>query len=172
MTPSQKCIELIKSHESCELMSYPDPGSDLGKACTARGLKMRNYRIVPSWQKYNGAPWTIGFGHTNGVKQGQVITEQQAIEFLKFDLANAANVVLQLIKVPINQNQFDALTSFVFNAGSGNFQKSTLLRKINSKDFVGAVAEFPKWRFSGGVVMRGLIARRADEAKLFREGMA
>ena len=72
-----------------------------------------------------------------------------------------------LLKVPINQNQFDALVSFSFNCGSGALKKSTLLRKLNARDFSGAANEFLKWNKSNGIILEGLVKRRKDERELF-----
>ncbi len=83
------------------------------------------------------------------------------------DLTEAQSAVRRLVKVPINQNQFDALTSFTFNVGSGNFQSSTLRRLLNEGDYTGASNEFWKWRRSNGKIAGGLVRRRADEKALF-----
>ncbi|MCY1305462.1 Lysozyme RrrD [compost metagenome] len=71
------------------------------------------------------------------------------------------------MRVPLSQGQFDALASFVFNLGSGNLQCSTLLRKLNAKDYAGAADEFPRWNKAGGKVLAGLTRRRAAERALF-----
>lgn len=143
MKTSDKGLELIKHYESLRLKAYRCPA---------------------------GIP-TIGYGHTKGVKMGQSITEEQANAFLVEDLSDAEQTVIRH-RLNINQNQFDALVSFVFNVGSGNFAKSTLLKKakVNSND--GSIAnEFRKWVYAKGVVMPGLIKRREAETKLYY-GMA
>jgi lysozyme len=71
------------------------------------------------------------------------------------------------VKAPINQNQFDALVSFVYNVGAGNFAKSTLLKKLNKADYQGAGDEFLRWNRGGGKVLNGLIRRRDAERSLF-----
>jgi lysozyme len=112
---------------------------------------------------------TIGYGHL--LKPGEHfsagITESQADELLNADVEVAAAVVNSYVKVPLNQNQFDALVDFVFNLGSANFRKSTLLKKLNAKDFVGAAGEFGRWVYAGGHPLPGLIARREAERELF-----
>lgn len=112
--------------------------------------------------------WTIGYGHTEGVTGAMVITDATASELLAKDLEKFEAGVEGLVKVEINQNQFDALVSFAFNVGLGNLAKSTLLKKINSGRPVGEVqAEFLRWNKAGGKVLAGLTKRRNAEAYLF-----
>jgi len=128
------------------------------------GLRLKAY-LCPA-----GIP-TIGWGHTYGVKLGRTISEAEAEVLLDHDYQQAEDDVLELVTVPLTDNQLGALTSFVFNLGQGNFSKSTLLRKINASDFAGAAAEFDKWVFAkvNGVStkLNGLVKRRADERQLF-----
>lgn len=116
--------------------------------------------------------WTIGTGTTvypNGakVKQGDTCTPEQAKAYFKHDLAKFEKTVNESVTVPLTQNQFDALVSFAYNVGATNLSNSTLLRKLNSKDYKGAAAEFPKWNKAGGKVMKGLVRRREAERALF-----
>lgn len=111
--------------------------------------------------------WTIGYGHTRGVKPGDKCTKEQANDYLLDDLRDAENAVNVMVKSSLNQNQFDALVSFVYNLGSGNFKDSTLLRKLNERDYLGAANEFKRWNKAGGKVLNGLIKRRESEANLF-----
>ena len=115
-----------------------------------------------------GGVWTIGYGHTKGVTPNMVITEKQAEQFLIEDLQDSVDWVNRLVKVPVNQNQFDALVSFVFNIGPTQFNDSTMLRKLNTKDYNGAANEFKRWKYDNGRVIQGLVNRRADEEKLYR----
>lgn len=117
---------------------------------------------------------TIGFGNTfyeNMKKvtlQDETITEDRADSLFNFLVTtNFVNVVNRLVIVDINQNQFDALVSFVYNLGSGNFEKSTLLKKVNQSDFIGASLEFEKWNRASGKVLSGLTKRRLAEKELF-----
>lgn len=160
-------LNLITAYESLELEAYPDPGSPLGQAVAKLHRPMSQYRAHPHWRDLSGAPWTIGYGHTRNVKQGDKCTEAQATTWLHEDLFDAEAAVNQ-VAVPLSQFQFDALVSFVFNVGSGNFAKSTLLRKLNAGDYDGAADEFPRWNKSGGRELNGLTARRADEKDLFQ----
>ncbi|EPF72535.1 lysozyme, partial [Acinetobacter gyllenbergii] len=110
--------------------------------------------------------WTIGFGTTiypNGikVKRGDSCTKAQAMSFFQHDLRRFEATVNQVVKVTITQNQFDALVSLTYNIGEGAFKDSTLLKKLNAGDFMGAADQFPQWNKGGGKVMKGLVRRRA-----------
>lgn len=139
MKTSSNGIELIKKYEGFRANAYKCPA---GK-------------------------WTIGYGHTRTASIGQTITEIDAEELLKSDLGVSEWAVNHYVKVPLNQNQFDALVSFVFNVGYGNFKKSTLLKLLNQGNYEVARKEFYKWRKGGGKVLPGLVKRRAAEAELF-----
>ena len=128
------------------------------------GLRLKAY-LCPA-----GVP-TIGYGHTYNVKMGQTISVAQAEMFLDHDYQNAEEQVLSLVKVPLTENQLGALTSFVFNLGSGNLRISTLLRKLNLGDYRGAAEQFGAWnkaRVKGAMVaLDGLTKRRKCERQLF-----
>lgn len=113
-----------------------------------------------------GVP-TIGYGHTKGVKMGQTISETQAEQFLREDLADAEAGVEKWVKVPLSDNEFAALVSFTFNLGVGSLSKSTLLRKLNADKRNEAAVEFLKWNRAGGKVLEGLTRRRKAEHDLF-----
>ncbi|HIE4459354.1 lysozyme [Acinetobacter nosocomialis] len=116
--------------------------------------------------------WTIGTGTTvypNGVKvkKGDICTLEQAKSYFKHDLAKFEKTVNELVTVPLTQNQFDALVSLTYNIGSGAFKNSTLLKKLNVKDYSGAADQFLVWNKAGGKVMKGLVRRREAERALF-----
>ena len=139
-----KGIELIKEFEGCRLTAYKCPAG----------------------------VWTIGYGHTGtvdgkAIASGMTISAAKATELLKADLATYEAAVNSYVTAPITQNMFDALVSFAFNCGSGALKSSTLLKKLNGKDYSGAAAEFPKWNKAGGKVLNGLVRRRAREQQLF-----
>jgi len=118
--------------------------------------------------------WTIGYGtikYPNGVrvKRGDKITQAQADQYIANDVATFERAVNMLVNVPLNQNQFDALVSFTYNLGATNLSASTLLKKLNSKDYNGAAGEFQKWNKAGGKVMTGLVRRRKAEMELFNK---
>ena len=116
--------------------------------------------------------WTIGIGTTvypNGakVKKGDKCTQDQALEYLQHDLKSFEKTVNDSVKVPLSQNQFDALVSLTYNIGSAAFKNSTLLKKLNAKDYAGAADQFPRWNKGGGKVLKGLVRRRDAERALF-----
>lgn len=112
---------------------------------------------------------TIGYGHAclNGEVPPDCISQSQAEELLKSDLTKFEAGVSSLVKIPITQNQFDALVSFAFNLGLGNLKSSTLLKKLNANDIAGAADEFHKWDLAGGKHVKGLLIRRLAEKELF-----
>jgi lysozyme len=111
--------------------------------------------------------WTIGYGHTQGVRKGQVITEAEAEQFLIEDLSSAESSVERLIACALNENQFAALVSFTFNLGAGNLKTSTLRRKLNGGDYDAVPSELARWVKAGGKTLPGLVRRRAAEGELF-----
>lgn len=117
--------------------------------------------------------WTIGYGTTRvddeGVKPHMVCTQEQACYWLEDEANEYLDKVEHAIAVELNQNQVDAIASFMYNVGIGNFLKSTLLKKINKMDWDGAAAEFPKWDMAGGKHVGGLKRRRLQEQALFLE---
>ena len=110
---------------------------------------------------------TIGYGSTAGVKLGRTITAERAEELLREDVRQFETAVSRLVKVPLTQGQFDALTSFAFNLGAKALEKSTLLRLLNAGDYPGAAAQFDRWVYASGKKLSGLVKRRAAERALF-----
>ena len=139
MRTSQRGINLIKQHEGLRLEAYRCPA----------GI------------------YTIGYGHTAGVRRGDVIDERRAEQLLADDLKKFEAVVNR--ECPgINQNQFDALVSFTFNLGETNLRKSTLLKCVKANpDGQNIYTEFLRWNKSKGEVLPGLIRRRKAEADLY-----
>ena len=124
------------------------------------GLRLQAYKCPAD-------RWTIGYGHTADVSANDVITEAQAVSLLCQDVAECERAVNQYVHVPLTQNQFDTLVSFVFNLGVGNFRHSTLLKKLNAGDDDGAAQEFGRWIHVGGKALPGLVRRREAERALF-----
>ncbi|HAT3934857.1 lysozyme [Citrobacter freundii] len=144
MEMSKNGLTLLKSFEGCELTAYQD----------AVGV------------------WTIGYGWTqpvNGkpVGRGMTITQDTADSLLCSGVVQYEKGVTGLVKVAVNQNQFDALVDFAYNLGVKALEGSTLLKKLNAGDSAGAADEFPKWNKAGGKVLNGLVKRRAAERSLF-----
>jgi len=117
---------------------------------------------------------TIGWGNTFDKNGDRVTMEHPPISLEEAEGLFAQEVekverqLTGLIRVSVNDNQFSALVSFVYNLGSGRFSGSTLRQRLNRGDYEGAANEFWKWRRAGGVILRGLVLRRASEAALFR----
>ena len=140
MRISQEGVNLIKHFEGCRLEAYKCPAG----------------------------VWTIGYGHTKGVKEGDAIEQEAAEAFLIEDLEAFEQAVARLVKVPITQQQFDALVSFTFNLGAGNLERSTLLEKLNGYQYIEVPEQMMRWVRAGGQVLDGLVKRRAAEAALFQ----
>lgn len=136
MKTSRKGITLIKSFEGCVLSAYKCPAG----------------------------VWTIGYGHTTGVKQGQTITQAQADAFLEEDLVRYEKYVTNTGLV-LNQNQFDALVSFTYNCGNSNLKK--LIKSRTLTEIAEAILLYNK---SKGVKLSGLVRRREAERELFLQG--
>ena len=139
MKISEKGLKLIKSFETLRLEAYLCPAG----------------------------VWTIGYGHTSNVKKGQKINELCAETFLTIDLQKCEYAINTSVTVPLNQNQFDSLVSFVFNIGVCAFKKSTLLKKLNNGDYIRAADELDKWIYSKSKILNGLVRRRNKEKELF-----
>ena len=123
------------------------------------GLRLRSYRD-------SAAVWTIGYGHTKNVRPNQRITQEEAEELLKADLADAEKAVSAL-RLRLSQSQFDALVSFTFNLGPGWTRRSGLLNKVRAKDWARVPMEMTKWVHAGGKPLLGLARRRVAEVQLF-----
>lgn len=157
MKTSPNGLALIEKYEGLILQSYDDA----------------NDHVVPTGGSSQGT-LTIGYGHTSAagapkVYPGMKITKEQANTILANDLSKVEADVTRLVKVPLNQNQFDALVSFHFNTGS--LGKSTTLKKLNAGDTQGAADAlmlYTRGRVNGQLVpMKGLVTRRNEEKALF-----
>lgn len=140
MRTSSAGIELIKEFESCRLKAYMPTPND-----------------VP----------TIGYGHTRNVYMGMVITQDEADAFLVNDLIPCEECIERWVDVDLEQEEFDALVSFIFNVGVGAFRNSTLLKLLNLKRYRAAADQFLRWNKQAGVVLNGLTRRRRAERELF-----
>tara|TARA_S200000501_G_scaffold43566_1_gene35275 strand:- start:1545 stop:2006 length:462 start_codon:yes stop_codon:yes gene_type:complete len=142
MKTSGEGIELIKFYEGCELESYQ---------CSAD-------------------VWTIGYGKTSGVQEGDTCTQEQAEEYLADDLFKFEKTIHKLVNVPLRQNEFDALVSWTYNLGGTNLRESTLLIRINDNT-PSSRNDIPyqikRWNRAGGEVLDGLVKRREAEAKMW-----
>jgi len=139
-------------------------------------LDQNGINIIKEFEGFKAYPYldsagllTIGYGHL--IKKGELFERDISIEEAEIILAQdagfAINAVNNFVLVPLSQNQFNSLVSFVFNVGVGAFARSTMLGKINKKDYQGAFDEFKRWNKAGGNVVAGLVNRRRKEAALF-----
>lgn len=147
MKISQSGVDLIKKFEGCNLTAYPDPGT-------------------------GGEPYTIAYGWTQPVDgrpvaPGMQISQATADRLLRCGVVQFEQTINRLVRVPLNQNQFDALASLCYNIGTRAFSTSTLLRLLNQGDYAGAAQQFLSWRYAGGKVLAGLVTRRTAEKALF-----
>jgi len=156
-------MELMKHHEGCRLTAYADPASPRARAMRGDpAFKGQDPKTL------SGAPLTIGYGSTGPhVTEGLRITQAEAEALFRKDLERFEKGVLRLVKVPVNQNEFDALVCFAYNIGLGNLEKSSVLRKLNAEDRKGAADSFLLWNKAQGQVLPGLTKRRNEERALF-----
>lgn len=131
-------IALIKSQEGLRYTAYPDPGT-------------------------GGAPWTICYGHTGGIRKGMTATQAQCDRWLAEDLAVAEGVLQSTVKVSLTQGEYDSYVSFIFNAGPSNWRSSTMLKLLNRGERIAACNQFPRWVYSDKRVLNGLVTRRFKE---------
>jgi lysozyme len=144
-------------------------------ACTLLTAQFESFRPT-AYQDGNGI-WTLGYGHTEGVTPDSTCTLAQAINWLSEDLGIADAALNRLVKVPLNQNQWDALCDLCFNIGQGNFAKSTCLTLLNQGDEAGAINsicyydndEWHGWVMVAGKSSPGLVRRRQAEQAMFSE---
>ena len=139
MKTSEVGIELIKEFEGCKQVAYQD----------------------------SVGVWTIGYGHTKDVYEGQLSIKKTCERFLAEDIAEFEDYVEAIVEVSLSQNQFDALVAWTFNLGPGNLLKSTMLKKLNEGDYDAVPDEMRRWNKAGGKTLNGLIRRRDAEANLF-----
>lgn len=113
---------------------------------------------------------TICFGHTAGVQIGDTATPEQCRDLLTDEVVEFGFEISNLVKIPLSHEEQAAYTSFAYNVGIGAFSQSTLLRKLNSGDRLGACNELSRWIYSRGRVLPGLKNRRAEERELCLQG--
>ena len=139
MKISLEGLSLIKKFEGCKLEAY----------------------------KCSAGVWTIGYGHTTGVKEGDVCTQEEAEKLLRGDIFKFEEYVQDSVKVDLDQSQFDALVAWTFNLGPGNLRSSTMLKKLNNGEYESVPFEMRRWNKAGGKTLDGLIRRLQAESLLF-----
>jgi lysozyme len=165
-------IDLLKASEDFVGRAYPDPVSPLGKALQAKGLwrsmVYRGMEIPKSMASLSGAPWTIGYGFTKGVKQGDVMTRPQADYRLAVELKTEyVDPIKAACRVEPNENQLAAMACLAWNIGINGFKRSTVLKAHNRSDFASAGRAFGLWNKAGGKELAALTTRRHAEAGLY-----
>ena len=143
-------------------------------------INKKGLELIESFEGFRSEPykdvagiWTIGVGSIYGLDGSRVtrdhrpITKEEAFGLMERDLKTTVNRLGNLIKVPVNENQLAALASFVYNIGSGAFQRSTARMKLNRQDYFGCADEFLKWKYANKRVIPGLLRRREAERQLF-----
>ena len=135
-------------------------------------------RLLKGWEGYcdkaykcPAGVWTIGYGHTAGVKEGDSVTPEQADYLLKCDLEQFEAAIWHDVRaLDLTQAQFDALVSFAYNVGVGNWQKSTLRKLVLTGQNSEAAGQFECWNKGGGKVLPGLVKRRRAEREMWLFG--
>ena len=141
MNISVEGISLIKKFEGCELEAYQD----------------------------SVGVWTIGYGHTKDVKQGDKINQDEAEHLLEEEMPEYEGYINDMVEVSLEQCQFDALVSWVYNLGPTNLSSSTLLKVLNEGEYDEVPFQIKRWNKAGGKVLEGLTRRREAEALLFQD---
>ena len=139
MNISKEGLALIKRFEGCELKAYRCPANVL----------------------------TIGYGHTKNVTEDMEITQQEANDMLDEELIEYCEYIDKMVKVSLNQNQFDALVAWIYNLGPTNFRNSTLLTVLNQERYSDVPEQIKRWNKADGKILDDLIKRREAEALLF-----
>lgn len=144
-------------------MQQPLQYSGAGRRVTEGFEQCRFLAYIPR----PGDKWTLGWGHTRGVHEGMVCTQEQADQWEIEDTQVCVDWINAHVAIQLTQHEFDALVDFAFNLGCENLHQSTLLKKLNAGDHAGAAEEFEKWQYAGGVKMAGLLRRRLAEKAEF-----
>jgi lysozyme len=181
MKVSDAGLALIRAEEGFRAHAYPDPASPLARATPSRRWGFEDASSIRaalpiSLQMQSGFPWTIGYGftrHLDGRKvlPGDTMTRAEADAQFALQLEPYEAGVREVLRVPVNQSMFDALTSIAFNIGVAALQGSTLMRLLNEGRYIEASAEFDRWNRAGGQVLPGLTSRRDREQQLFDDGI-
>ena len=153
------------TNKSTRVRQINQAGLDLIKEFEGLAKKIDRDRVA-AYLDSVGVP-TIGYGHTKNVHMGMTISYQEAEELLKQDLEPAESAVSSWVKVDLNDNQFAALVSLVFNVGKATFSHSRLLRDLNDKNYNAAAEQFLRFNHAGDKVLPGLTKRRRAERQLF-----
>jgi len=141
MKISENGLELIKKFEGCETTAYQD----------------------------SVGVWTIGFGHTKGVEEGQTCSIEDAESMLADEMDEYEGYINNMVKVELQQHEFDALVAWVYNLGPTNLGESTMLKVLNGGQFDRVPDEMNRWTRAGGKILEGLVRRRQAESLMFQD---
>ncbi len=141
MKISENGLELIKKFEGCETTAYQD----------------------------SVGVWTIGFGHTKGVEEGQTCSIEDAESMLADEMDEYEGYINNMVKVDLQQHEFDALVAWVYNLGPTNLGESTMLKVLNGGQFDRVPDEMNRWTRAGGKILEGLVRRRQAESLMFQD---
>ncbi len=141
MKISEDGLELIKKFEGCETTAYQD----------------------------SVGVWTIGFGHTKGVEEGQTCSIEDAESMLANEMDEYEGYINNMVKVDLQQHEFDALVAWVYNLGPTNLGESTMLKVLNGGQFDRVPEEMNRWTRAGGKILEGLVRRRQAESLMFQD---
>ena len=141
MKISEDGLELIKKFEGCETTAYQD----------------------------SVGVWTIGFGHTKGVEEGQPCSIEDAESMLANEMDEYEGYINNMVKVDLQQHEFDALVAWVYNLGPTNLGESTMLKVLNGGQFDRVPEEMNRWTRAGGKILEGLVRRRQAESLMFQD---
>ena len=141
MKISENGLELIKKFEGCETTAYQD----------------------------SVGVWTIGFGHTKGVEEGQTCSIEDAESMLADEMDEYEGYINNMVKVELQQHEFDALVAWVYNLGPTNLGESTMLKVLNGGQFDRVPDEMNRWTRAGGEILEGLVRRRQAESLMFQD---
>ena len=140
MKISEDGLELIKKFEGCETTAYRD----------------------------SVGVWTIGFGHTKGVEEGQTCSIEDAESMLADEMDEYEGYINNMVKVDLQQHEFDSLVAWVYNLGPTNLGESTMLKVLNGGQFDRVPDEMNRWTRAGGKILEGLVRRRQAESLMFQ----
>lgn len=179
-------VKLLQDSEDFVGRAYPDPASPLGRALQKAGLwrsvVYKGQPIPEKFQGLSGKPWTNGWGFTEGIEPGDVITRAEGDAKLARLLCGYVDAIKRACKVEPNENQLAAMTVCAWNIGLGwdpdkpkpkgakdGLRNSSIMRAHNREDFAAAARAFALWNKAGGEVIEALVTRRAAEAALYRK---
>lgn len=158
---------MYPKHEGVRYRAYADPASPRAVESRKPAAQRR-----PGWSKLSGAPWTICYGHTKGVREGDNATPEQCVRWAAEDAREHGLDISRCVRVYVPADSAVSFVSFASNVGAADFCRSTLNAKLNAGDLAGACNQLPRWVYAQGIRLPGLVSRRADERALCLKGLS